>query len=278
MKRHNFTNISDNELETGHHHLQILGPLLYARVLKTSELQQNSGYKHGIKSFHKCIAKLKNQNFIGTISENKFSEQFIYPKKKIISHYKGEKWQNYSLPDQNLDTIRLYWQIKKLFEYMRETKKCSESQSYINNDGPYFDFRVVLNLKQNSRFGLYAHQSFGDDEAIYFKSFKQRFSKAFLEIPILVTNDWNIELFRELTKHYFENTDVMNKLAWCHMDASRMTIKSILSAPLITTELTTTLGEYISGQNKEVAREAEVNNPAPEEEVSLWQNIKEAFH
>lgn len=273
-RRHNFTNISDDDLEVGSKRLKKFGPLLYFRVLQTQELMRRTGYKHGIKSFHKFLVKLNTLGFIEKISEDKFSQQFVYPRERLIRRYDGNKWQKYALPDESLDTIKLYWQMAKAFQWLTSHKSSSEKNSYANNKGPYFDFRFVSGL----RFGMYAYFPPEDDEAQYFKSLSSKISNAFLEMPILFTREWDVELFRELTKHYFAGKEVMDKLAWCHMDASRMTKEEILSAPLITTRVTTTLDEYVTSEAKNLVNRIENNEPEPEEKVSLWQSIKEVFN
>jgi len=274
QRRHNFTKFSDDDLEIGSERLKKFGPLLYFRVLRTQELMRRTGYKHGIKSFHKLLVKLNALGFIEKISEDKFSQQFIYPKERLIRRYNRDKWQEYALPDENLDTIKLYWQMAKAFQWLTSHKSCTEKNAYINNKGPYFDFRFVSGL----RFGMYAYFSPEDDEAQYFKSLNGKISNAFLEMPILFTREWDVELFRELSKHYFKEKEVMDKMAWCHMDASRMTQEEILSAPLITTRMTTTLDEYVTSEAKNLVNRIENNEPEPEEKVSLWQSIKEVFN
>ena len=271
--RHNFTKISDDDLDVGSERLRKLGPLLYFRVLRTQELMRRSGYKHGIKSFHKFLVKLKEQGFIGTISEDKFSQQFVYPKERFIRHYDGDKWKKYALPDESLDTIKLYWQMAQAFQLLAGRKACSEKESYTNNKGPYFDFRFVSDL----RFGMYVYFPPEDDEAHYFKNLRDKIFNAYLEMPILFTREWDIGLFRGLTEHYFEGKKVMDKLAWCHMDESRMTKVQILSAPLITTRVTTTLDEYVTSEAKNMVNRIENNEPEPDQELSLWQSIKEVF-
>jgi hypothetical protein len=48
-------------------------------------------------------------------------------------------------------------------------------------------------------------------------------------------------------------------------------------APLITTRLTTTLEEYVTEEAQKMVNRIENNEPEPEQEVSLWQSIKEVF-
>lgn len=77
---------------------------------------KRSGYTHGPKSFHKLLNRFKQLNLIGSSSEGQFSEQFIYPKPKLLKRYRGNRFKNFLPYAEDLDTIRLYWQTGQAFK------------------------------------------------------------------------------------------------------------------------------------------------------------------
>lgn len=245
-QRHNFTKLTELDLEIKDKHRKILTSVLFYRVLRTRELFKKSGYFHGIKSFHKLIARFKEKEFIGIVSESHFSEQFIYPKEKLLREYKGKHWRDYSLHDESLSTLKLYWQLSQVYQWIISLEENFESDSYINNEGPNYDFLFDLKEKRRLNFALYAYFPPKGDEAPYFKGLQNKLSKEFIDVPILFTREWDIHLQRCLTEYFFAGEKVMRAVAWCHLDESFMTRKEILSAPLMTLEGTTTLQKYLT--------------------------------
>lgn len=283
QKRHNFTKISDQDLEMGYKSKAILSPLLFFKVLRTLEMMKHSPYPHGIKSFRKLLQKLERQEFIGVVSESKFAEQFIYPKEKLLRHYWGERWRQYFVHGEDVDTVKLHWQIAKIYRTFSSQKSYMRSESYINNSGPHFDFCFQrFGVDRVMSYGLYGYFANEENETSYFQNLREKFYEGRICTPIIVTRDWNEELQRELLRHYFGDSHLLKKIAFCHIERSFETKKQLSSTTLMTVDSTFTLEQYIMGEAERIETELEQPKTSPEQapetqEISLWQSIKEAL-
>ena len=262
---HNFTKISDEDLIIGYEYCKMLGPLLYNRVLKTKEFMKRSGYKHGIKSFRKLISRFKRQGLIGTISQNRFSEQYIFPKEKLIKFYKGDNWKDFVLQDESLKGVKTYEKLNQVMKAFELSKKFSDGESYINSDQVHFDFRANFHLGCPMSFGVYAF--FEEDEDKLFDRI-DKFSKEndFSAAIILTTSD-DKKMQTELLEHYFpDNGEIRPKVAWCYIEGDSLSQEEILKAPLSIFELDMNLQEFVEDGIYQVNRkihatEERINNP-----------------
>ena len=278
-KRHNFTNISDEDLEIGHGRRRMLGPLLFYRVLRTRELMRRTGYPHGIKSFRKLLAKLKKQELIGTISEDKFSQQYVYPREKLLRRSKGERWEKYSLHDESLETVKFYWKLAKIHQWLTARKENFQSESYINDGGPNFDFSFDMSFENTISFGMYAYFP-PKGERDHFENIEDRVFKGWISIPIFFTRSWDKKLQRKLTKEHFQPPR-MYEAAWCHLDDRRMTREEILAAPLETLKSSMTLEEFVMGGAHKIEKELgdryapKFEEEKKEDDPLTWKDVQE---
>ena len=154
--RPHFTKISDKDLTVGLKYQGILDPLLYFKVLRTKDLLERSSYKHGIKSFRKLLKKFERHGVIGMIAEDQFSEQFIYPKESSIRKILGDEWKKYFVHDESLENIKLHWQVARIAQILGRFKECSDSKSYINSEGHYYDFQIIMDSETRVFYDLYS--------------------------------------------------------------------------------------------------------------------------
>ena len=218
QSRHNFTNISDIDLKIG---VQVkhLSPLLYFRVLKTNELFGRSGYSHSLKSFRKLLAKFEKMELVGAKREGAFSPKLLYPKKRLLRWRWGNRWSEYFVTDENLKTLKFYWQIGKLCQIMQSTGKNLEVNSYINSKGPWFDFYLRLKRKEVMCYGLYANLPNGRSEEEFWEQLKNNFVRGCVFNSIILTQTWNKKYQRKLMSRYLKGKR-LESVAWCHIKES----------------------------------------------------------
>ncbi|PIP91229.1 MAG: hypothetical protein COW01_06145 [Bdellovibrionales bacterium CG12_big_fil_rev_8_21_14_0_65_38_15] len=268
-QRHNFTNISDYDLEVSEQHRHIFSPLLYNRVLRTSELMRRAGYSHGAKSFQKLLNRFKQLELIGIVSENKFVEQFIYPKAKLLHQFRGKAYQKFLLHGDDLDSVRLYWQMAQAFKYLTNLIESTKSETYINNKGQNFDFYFEIAGEKRLRFGMYAYFS-SVDEAGYLEKLRDNCRNGYIDLPILFTSTFDENHFRNLTSQ-------MPEVAICHLDKFLMTKEEFLSVKIITHKLTSTLENYVTKEAQYVTGIFDEHKTKSEGNNTIWKSMKEIF-
>ena len=282
--RPNFTNISDLDLELKGK-AKKLDPLFYYKVLKTRELFNRTNKREGIKNFRKWINKLEKMGLVGTIRENRFSEQFIYIKERLLQIDKGENWKHYTVHDESLESIKFHWQIGKMYRVFTQQGSHLRNDSYINTNGRSYDFKFELWGAKAMIYGLFAIFPWGEDEKAKFEDLRERIEESYITIPIFLTRDWDEILQRELSKHYFRSR-WPRKVAWCHIKDSDKTKEDFLNAPLITIKESMSLGDFLNGEAERIDQASDEywasqsrSEPKPKpKQRGFWESLKEVLN
>ena len=275
-KKHDFTKILDYELLIKSRFKNPLSPLLYFKVLKTKELMRRMNYEHGIKSFRKLLIKYEKLGLIKRKRESSNSCWYIYPAEKLLRERYEEKWKDYFVYDEEIDTLKFHWQTGKIFELL--SKESSEENSYINcSPYPHYDFKFDHYIDRRLIFGLYTclYENEEKDEETFFKDLSKRHREGGISHPIILTRFWNEKAQKVFIDVFFEY--FKNEIAWCHIEESYETKKDFLNAKLMTLNKKMTLGEYIQGGAEKILEEIENPPEEEEEDKGLFQSIKEFF-
>ena len=269
MNRRNFTTISDQDLAMGLKYNELLDPLLYFKVLKTKTLFNMSTYPHGLKSFRKLLKKFEQHEFIGMITEDRFSEKLIYPKESLLRESKGNRWKDYFVHDTSLPTIKIHWQIAYIARVMGNFKKCDKYESYINSEGPYYDFHIAMESKTRIFYDLHAFFFDQNSEEKQLKKLFKAHNWGGLYFSILFVNQWDESLQGQLIQRYIRQSE-RPYVAWCFLHPSHTSWKDIQSSPLITLDKSMTLGEFVTGAAEKMTIELQTAliKEKSEEEVS----------
>ena len=279
-ERHNFTKIKGRDLEIGVGFKNYIEPLLYYKVLRTKELKRRTGYKHGIKSYRKFLNKYEKLGLIGTVSEDQFSEQYIYAKERLLRIYKNDLWKSYSVDSETIESIKLHWQVAKVKQYFTK-KDAYFDKTYINEDGPYFEFSISTYDNGMQTFAFYTDYR-GINEQNYFGNLHKKFKEAYSDVAIIFTQTFDIELLRELTKYYLSEKSRVELIGWCHMHTGLETKEQIKNAKVITLDDSFTLDEFINGGASKIINSRKKPEPqitpTPEPyQIGIWDSLKEVF-
>ena len=198
-KRLNFTKISDVDLMVKSSCQHWLGSLRYYRVLRTRELMEKIDYKKGIKSFRKFLKKCERMELIGRKKEFSNSCYYIYPKEKLLRERKQDRWRDFLVQRKDVDSLKFYWQTGRIYEILSSLKNCTESNSYINSDGSWFDFQFDHFIKRRMIYGIYTCVYDDWDE-----SEEEGFQKGRIFSPIILSRFWNEKFQRGMIEHWEE--------------------------------------------------------------------------
>ena len=277
-KKHDFTKILDYELLIKSRFKNPLSPLLYFKVLKTKELMRRMNYGFGIKSFRKLLIKYEKLGLIKRKRESSNSCWYIYPAEKLLRERYEEKWREYFVYDEEIDTIRFHWQTAKIYRFLSEDS--TEQNSYINcSPQPHYDFKFDHYVDRRLIFGLYTclYEYEEKDEETFFKDLNIRYREGGISHPIILTRNWNEKAQKIFIEIFFKTEYFKDQIAWCHIEESHETKEDFFNAKLMTLNRQMTLREYIQGGAEKILEEIENPPKEEEEEKGLFQSIKEFF-
>jgi hypothetical protein len=128
--------------------------------------------------------------------EDETEEQFIYPREVALKYFKGERFNDFSLYNDETTTIKFYYALFKIVQELKGKPNFISSHSYINADEATYDFLVKFKLNYPMSFAFFVF--FEEDEEKLFQKINHAFGAERLDVVIIRKRLRNPPFFKKI--------------------------------------------------------------------------------